>query len=34
MKVPLFKRGGHEKLYPVLRGGGHKKFQTRDFPIV
>ena len=34
---PLFKkkRGGErEKFYPVLMGGGHKKFRTRNFPIL
>ena len=33
-KFPLFKRGWREKFYPVLRGGGRKKFWTRDFPIL
>ena len=34
-KSPLFKRGGggHEKFYPVLKGGC-KKFRTGDFPIL
>ena len=26
--------GGHNKFYPVLRGGGRKKFRTCDFPIL
>ena len=34
VKFPLFKRGGCEKFYPVLRGGGRKEFRTRDFPIL
>ena len=33
MKVPLFKRGGARKVLPCLEGG-HKKFRTRDFPIL
>ena len=34
-KFPLFIRGGHERFYPVLRGGeGRRKFRTRDFLIL
>ena len=29
---PLFKRGA-QKIRPVLRGGGRKKFRTHDFPF-
>ena len=27
-------KGVHKKFHPVLRGGGRKKFWTRDFPIL
>ena len=30
----LFKKGGAQKVLPCLEGGGRKKFQTRDFPIL
>ena len=35
--LPLRKKRagwGLNKLYPVLRGGGSKKFRTHDFPIL
>ena len=36
-QFPLFKRGGGENINPVFMGGGggaHKKFRTRDFPVL
>ena len=34
-KFPLFKMGGggHNKLYPVIEGGGAHKVSAGDFPI-
>ena len=34
MKFYHAENGGRNKLYPVLRGAGCKKFQTHDFPIL